>query len=35
MTALHDWVRSLSRRDVAVLLAVVGCVLLVVGIAGL
>jgi hypothetical protein len=35
MAALHDWVRSRRRREVAALLAGVGCVLLVVGIAGL
>ncbi|MCW2686156.1 MAG: hypothetical protein JWR37_1046 [Mycobacterium sp.] len=35
MAALHDWIRSRRRRDIAALLAGVGCVLLVVGIAGL
>ncbi|MGV0790793.1 GAP family protein [Mycolicibacterium sp. XJ1819] len=35
MTSLHDWVRSRRRRDVAALLAVLGCVLLGVGVAGL
>jgi hypothetical protein len=35
MSALQDWVRTRRRRDVAVLLAVVGCVLLGAGLAGL
>ena len=35
MTSLHDWVRSRRRRDVAALLAAVGCVLLVVGVLGM
>ncbi len=35
MTALHDWLRSRRRRDVAALLAAVGCVLLIVGVWGL
>jgi len=35
MTSLHGWVRSRRRRDVAALLAAVGCVLLVVGVVGL
>jgi hypothetical protein len=35
MSALQDWVRRRRRRDVAVLLAVVGCVLLGAGLAGL
>jgi Sap, sulfolipid-1-addressing protein len=33
--ALHDWIRSRRRTEVATLLAAVGCVLLVVGFAGL
>ncbi len=35
LTALHDWLRSRRRREVAALLAAVGCVLLVVGVLGL
>jgi hypothetical protein len=35
MAALNDWIRSRRRRGVAAVLAVVGCVLLVAGIAGL
>jgi hypothetical protein len=35
MTALNDWIRSRSRRGVTAVLAVVGCVLLAAGIAGL
>jgi hypothetical protein len=35
MTVLNDWIRSRGRRGVAVVLAAVGCVLLVAGIAGL
>ncbi|MDT5245106.1 MAG: hypothetical protein QOD36_2482 [Mycobacterium sp.] len=35
MTALNDWIRSRGRRGVAAVLAAVGCVLLVAGIAGL
>jgi Sap, sulfolipid-1-addressing protein len=35
MAALHDWIRSRRRVEVATLLAAVGCVLLVVGVAGL
>ena len=35
LSALQDWLRSRRRRDVAVLLAAVGCVLLGVGLAGL
>ncbi|HXL61630.1 MAG TPA: GAP family protein [Mycobacterium sp.] len=35
MAALHNWIRSHRRRNVAVVLAVVGSVLLAVGIAGL
>lgn len=35
MLALQDWLRRRRRRDVAVLLAVVGCVLLGAGLAGL
>lgn len=34
MTSLHDWLRSRRRRDVAALLAAVGCVLVVVGVLG-
>ncbi|MDT5018013.1 MAG: hypothetical protein QOD39_4173 [Mycobacterium sp.] len=34
MTKLHGWLRSRRRRDVAALLAVLGCVLLVVGVLG-
>jgi hypothetical protein len=35
MTALHDWIRSRRRVEVATLLAAVGSVMLAVGIAGL
>jgi hypothetical protein len=35
MAALHNWIRSRRRVEVAVLLATVGCVLLAVGSAGL
>lgn len=35
LSALHDWLRSRRRREVAVLLAAVGCVLLVAGVIGL
>jgi hypothetical protein len=35
MAALHDWIRSRRRVEVATLLAAVGCVLLAVGLAGL
>jgi hypothetical protein len=35
MAALNDWIRSRRRRGAAAVLAVVGCVLLVAGIAGL
>ena len=35
MTVLNDWIRSRGRRGVAAVLAAVGCVLLVAGIAGL
>ncbi|MGO9158765.1 GAP family protein [Mycobacterium sp.] len=35
MAALHDWIRSRRRVEVATLLAVVGCVLLAIGVAGL
>jgi hypothetical protein len=35
MTALNDWIRSRRRREVAALLAGVGCVLLVAGLVGL
>jgi len=34
-TSLHGWVRSRRKRDVAALLAAVGCVLLVVGVLGM
>jgi hypothetical protein len=34
MAALHDWIRSRRRVEVATLLAAVGCVLLAVGVAG-
>ena len=34
MAALNDWIRSRRRRDVAVLLAVAGCVMIAVGIIG-
>ena len=35
MAALHDWIRSRRRVEVATLLTTVGCVLLAVGVAGL
>lgn len=35
VASLHDWIRSRRRVDVAILLAVVGCVFLVIGAAGL
>ncbi|MDH6195957.1 hypothetical protein M2272_002597 [Mycobacterium frederiksbergense] len=35
LSALHDWLRSRRRRQVAALLAAVGCVLLVAGLTGL
>ncbi|OBI79058.1 GAP family protein [Mycobacterium sp. E740] len=35
LSALYDWLRSQGRRGVSLLLAVVGCVLLGVGVAGL
>ena len=35
VTALHDWIRSRRRRDVAILLAAIGCALLAAGAAGL
>ena len=35
MTALNDWIRSRRRREVAALLAGVGCVLIVIGATGL
>jgi Sap, sulfolipid-1-addressing protein len=35
MTALHNWIRSRRRREVAILLAAAGCVFLAVGMAGL
>src|SRR6202012_5341324 len=34
MTALHNWIRSRRRLEVAILLAVAGCVFLAVGMAG-
>jgi hypothetical protein len=33
MGALHDWIRSRRRMEVATLLTGVGCVLLIVGLA--
>ena len=35
MAALHDWIWSRRRAEVATVLAVVGCVLLAIGVAGL
>jgi Sap, sulfolipid-1-addressing protein len=35
MTALHNWIRSRRRREVAILLAAAGCVFIAVGMAGL
>jgi hypothetical protein len=35
VVALHNWIRSRRRLEVAILLAAVGCVFLVVGMAGL
>jgi hypothetical protein len=35
MAALHDWIRSRRRREVAALLAAAGCVMLAVGVIGL
>jgi hypothetical protein len=35
VTALNDWIRSRRRRDVAILLAAVGCAFLAVGASGL
>jgi hypothetical protein len=35
VTALNDWIRSRRRRDVAILLAAIGCVFLAVGASGL
>ncbi|ORV13975.1 GAP family protein [Mycobacterium celatum] len=35
VAALHNWIRSRRRRDVALLLAALGCVFLAVGVAGL
>ena len=35
VTALHDWIRSRRRRDVAILLAAVGCAFLASAPAGL
>ena len=32
---LHDWIRSRRRRDVAILLAAIGCAFLAVGASGL
>jgi hypothetical protein len=34
LSALHDWLRSRRRRDVAAFLATIGCMLLVVGLVG-
>jgi hypothetical protein len=34
VTALHEWIRSRRRRDVAMTLAVIGCAFLAVGVAG-
>jgi hypothetical protein len=35
MTALHNWIRSRRRLEVAILLAAAGCAFVAVGIAGL
>jgi hypothetical protein len=35
VTALHGWIRSRRRRDVAIALAVIGCAFIVVGASGL
>jgi Sap, sulfolipid-1-addressing protein len=35
MTALHNWIRSRRRLEVAILLAAAGCVFIAVGMAGL
>jgi hypothetical protein len=35
VAALHEWIRSRRRRDVAILLAVIGCAFLAVGASGL
>ncbi|HEY1839543.1 MAG TPA: GAP family protein [Mycobacterium sp.] len=35
VTVLHDWIRSRRRRDVAILLAAIGCAFLAVGACGL
>ena len=35
VAALHDWIRSRRRRDVAILLAAIGCALLAAGACGL
>ena len=35
VTALHAWIRSRRRRDVAIALAVIGCAFLAVGASGL
>jgi hypothetical protein len=35
MTALHNWVRSRRRHEVAILVAAAGCVFLAIGLAGL
>jgi hypothetical protein len=35
VTALHEWIRSRRRRDVAIALAVIGCAFIAAGISGL
>jgi hypothetical protein len=35
VTALHEWVRSRRRRDVAIALAAIGCAFIVAGVSGL
>jgi hypothetical protein len=35
VTALHDWIKSRPRRDVAIALAVIGCAFLVAGALGI
>ena len=35
VTALHEWIRSRRRRDVAIALAVIGCAFIVAGVSGL
>jgi hypothetical protein len=35
LVAVHDWLRSRRHRDVAILLAVVGCLLLIAGFSGI